>query len=101
MPLRFLRTLKLDDLEKRPMAVIIALLIISNIYFITKNDTRESEAKKEAKDWQNKAWDLSIKLLEKNKIIDEKEKEVEVLKSAVTDSATRGEVERPLKNILR
>lgn len=101
MPFRFLKTLKLEDIEKRPLVVIIAFLICSNIYFITKSDNREGDARTEAKEWQNRAWNLSTELLEKNKIIREKEEEVEVLKSAVTDSVVREEVKQPLKNILK
>lgn len=101
MPLKFLRTWKLDDIEKRPMAVMIALLIALLSIAVTRKDIREEDCKAETKVWQDRYVDLTTELLEQNKIIEKKDAELETLKSEKTDSVVRKEVEGPINNILK
>lgn len=101
MPLRFLKTWKLDDIEKRPLVVMVALLISILFFTITRKDTREDDCKSETKEWQTRYVNLTVDLLEKNKIIERQGEKLQEYESSETDSAVREEVETPVTNILK
>ncbi|MFB5946139.1 hypothetical protein [Albibacterium profundi] len=101
MPLRFLKTWKLDDIEKRPLVVMIALLISMLFFSVSRKDTREEDCNEEKKEWQDRYVNLTNALMEKNDIIESKDKEIDSLKSEKTDSVVREEVSQPIKNILK
>ncbi|MBC8053742.1 MAG: hypothetical protein H7Y13_11825 [Sphingobacteriaceae bacterium] len=85
----------LRDIAKYPMAVLCSFLIGLCIYLMANQGSDCSKCEEDKKQLNDKIWNLSMMVLEKNQVIGDQRK---VIKR--TDSLIREETEEPIKQIL-
>ena len=88
---------KLDDLEKRPVIVIWALLIAAAIFFLVKWESGSNQCCNDRRYWQDKYIEITTQLLIKNDIIEQQQK---IIEKSDADSLLRDKTEESLKKLL-
>lgn len=83
------------QIAKYPMAVLCSFLIGWNIYLIANQGNDCGKCEDEKKQLHDKIWNLSIMILEKNKVIDTQSTVIRQ-----TNSLIRAETEEPTKDLL-